>query len=136
MAGIELRVPIKAISKDNTRMMTRSGRIYTNTARLKVFNAAFAALVRQRLPRDFIPLTGDLRAEIIFHFVNKKHSDLLNLPKSAADICQGILYANDRQIVSAILRICYCGQEAVSIRLWQSEVNEGECIDPPKGGRT
>lgn len=137
MAGVELRVPLKAISKDNVRIKNKyTGRIFTNPVRFRIFNAAFAALVKQRLPRDFKMLTGFLRGEFIFHFANRKHADSWNLPKSCADVLQGILYENDKAFCDGRQILCYCGDEAISVRVWETTVNEGECVDPPKGGRT
>ena len=117
---ITINLPIRAISKDNEKIMNRSGRFFLSK-KYKDFEKIVQQYFKVQYPH-FNPLEGDLFIEIHYYFKDLKHCDLFNLPKSLMDALQGYLFKNDRQIKSAVLHIIYDKKERIEI--YCSEIGE------------
>ena len=99
---VKIRFPFRCISKDNEKIQNKAGR-YFLSKKFKDFERAVKWVASTQAKGE--PFTGDLKVNVRFSFTNKKHGDLLNLPKGLMDSLEGILYANDRQIKKASIEV-------------------------------
>lgn len=101
---IKLTIQGKCISKDNSKLMGRHGRYFLAT-NYKNYENNVAWQARSQYKGK--PLSGDLYASFCFFMPDKRHADLLNLPKSIADALTGIVWNDDKQIMRASLQVVY-----------------------------
>lgn len=107
---IVLKFTGRPISKDNEKLIskypskkTRRHYMYTST-KYKAYEEDLRRQAQSQLPKTWKPLTGDVWVSLFFHFKNRVHTDICNLPKSICDAFQGgkgkkpILYKNDKQV--------------------------------------
>jgi len=93
----------KPISKDNEKLISKhpsakTGRHYTYlSTKYKIYEKSLKRQAWQQLPKDFKPLEKNVWVSLFFYFKNRRHGDILNLPKSICDAMNGILWKDDRQ---------------------------------------
>ena len=92
---ISLKFPMRAISKDNEKIRNRQGFVFTSK-KYKDFEKQIKFYAMSQYKGEV--LGGDLEVNLTFHFTNKVHCDLYNLPKSVCDALQNIIYKSDKQI--------------------------------------
>ena len=96
----------KPISKDNQkRGQSRSGRFFIRPEYRKYEDNVGLQAAAQMIGQP--PFKDDLFVVFVFYLKNKRHCDLLNLPKSLCDALNGIVWEDDRQIKMAYLQIFY-----------------------------
>lgn len=77
--------------------------MYTST-KYKNYEKDLRRQAQAQLPKTWKPLVGDVWVSLFFHFKDRRHGDIVNLPKSICDALQGgkekkpILYKNDKQV--------------------------------------
>ena len=70
---------------------------YTS-ARIKAWQDTVGWMARQEYGSEE-PMTGELKAVLMFYLPDKRRRDLDNLSKAVLDACEGIVYHDDNQIV-------------------------------------
>lgn len=105
-----LRFKGKPISKDNEKLISKypakkTGRHYMYTStKYENYEKDLREQAILQLPVGFKPFTENVWVSLFFHFKNKRHGDITNLPKSICDAMQGgrgkepIVYLNDKQV--------------------------------------
>lgn len=102
---IKIIIPGKAISKDNEKIHNKRGRPYLSS-RFKQWENFVAFNAKQQM-QGRMPLECDLSVQIDFVMPDKRHADLLNLPKSLCDAFNKIVWKDDRQIKQAYVGVSY-----------------------------
>ena len=120
--NIKLIITGKALSKDNQkRGVGRGGGFY-----IRPQYRAYEEKVRFQAKAQLIgikPFEGDLFVRFDFYFQNKKHCDLLNLPKSVCDALNKIAWIDDRQIKSSFLE-CFYDKENPRIEIFIKKIEQ------------
>lgn len=94
-ANIYLQFSERLISKDNFKCFNRQG-IPFLSAKFKAFEKQIGWLAKSQYKGEII--TTPIEVCINAYYKNKRHCDCGNLPKSAMDSLQGIVFKNDNQI--------------------------------------
>lgn len=102
---IQVTLPWAVLVSDNARhsLMRRQRRIILTP---KYREALAAARHVARNQYRGLPLRGDVRLQVIFHFPDKRRRDMTNLMKLVQDALTGIAYDDDSQI--AVLHLLRC----------------------------
>lgn len=108
--------PIRAISKDNEKIFNRQGRPFLSK-KFKDFEETLRMYYIQKPLKITKPLESDLEVNIWFYFKNKKHSDLMNLPKSICDAFNGLIWKDDRQIKNVNLAVYYGNSDSIELEV-------------------
>ncbi len=97
----------RPISKDNqSRAPSKHGRYFLHRE-YRDYERNVRAQVENQLSKvvGFKPFINMLRVSMIFFFQDNRHPDLFNAPKSICDALNKVLWIDDKQIVSAGLKM-------------------------------
>lgn len=123
---LDLTISVKLQSKTNHKGYNRGGHVYL-PKHLKALQDQIGWAAKSARAQDE-PTTFPVRMELIAHFKGKRHADIDNLAKLVLDALQGIIYVNDKQIVSLHLIICECGEDQVTMRASTTSDQDGQCV--------
>ena len=110
--------PLRGISKDNEKIMNRSGRFFLSR-KFKDFEEALKGYFLTSKTEGFKMFSDeDLCVTLNFTFKDKRHCDAFNLPKSVCDSMNGILWKDDRQIKSGSVEVNYGDKEEIRLEVF------------------
>jgi len=113
----------KPISKDNLKLVSKypskkTGKHYTIlSAKYKNYEKDLKEQARSQLPKGFKPYECNVWISLFLHFKDRRHGDILNLPKSICDAMQGVLYKNDKQCWLDKVFPVYNGKEGFTMSI-------------------
>lgn len=91
--------------KGRPRMNTRTGKAYT-PAKTRAYEE-FAAYTFRLAMQGSEPIEGDVSMTLEFYRKDNVRADIDNMIKAVADSANGIVYDDDKQIVSLQARVVY-----------------------------
>lgn len=111
--------PLRAISKDNEKIMNKNGRFFLSK-RFKDFEYALQYLFLAQKPKDFQMFTRseELCVDVTYYFSNKKHPDGSNLPKSTFDAFNKLLWWDDRQILNHSVEVVHTNFDGIRLSVF------------------
>ena len=115
---LNLRFPIRAISKSNEKIFNRQGRPFTSR-RFKDFERSLQVSFLAQKPSDFKLLIGPIYVSILCRFKDKRKPDTPNLPKSITDAFNGIIWEDDRQISELKIQAILTDYDEISMTVYE-----------------
>ena len=121
MARIMFSVEGRPVPQPRPRV-GRNRHAYYPGKRYKAWRGAVAAAAMQACEPPFPALSGEIKATIHVGVPDRRHGDLSNYIKVVEDACEGIVFANDKQIraIEATLRVAEVGRTDIAFE----EIND------------